>query len=105
MQECLHNVIKHSGAGEAKVEICGTDNEILLRVTDKGKGFDIESPGTKKGIGLVSMRERLRLVGGEMRISSQRSEGTQIEGRVPLDRIGNDYEEPSPHKQTQAVGG
>jgi len=104
VQESLQNVIKHSGAREAKVEIVGRGNEILLRVTDRGKGFEIESPVTKKGIGLVSMRERLRLVGGEMRIGTQRSEGTHIEVRVPLDRKGNDYEEPSPHKQTQAVG-
>jgi signal transduction histidine kinase len=105
VQESLQNVIKHSGAEEAKVEIRGRGEEILLRVSDRGKGFEVESPGTKMGIGLVSMRERLRLVGGDISISSHRSEGTQIEVRVPLNRKGNDYEEPSPYKHTQAVGG
>ena len=105
VQECLHNVIKHSGAREAKVEIRGTANEIRLRVSDTGIGFDFESPGTKTGIGLVSMNERLRLVGGQISISSPPSQGTRIDVKVPLDRKDNDFEDPSPHKQTQAVGG
>jgi signal transduction histidine kinase len=105
VQECLHNVIKHSGAQEAKVEIRGTANEIRLRVSDTGIGLDFESPGTKTGIGLVSMNERLRLVGGQISISSPPSQGTRIDVKVPLDRKDNDHEDPSPHKQTQAVGG
>jgi PAS domain S-box-containing protein len=106
VQECLNNVIKHSGAQEAKVELRGTGEEIWLRVSDMGIGFDIESSAIKKGLGLVSMRERLRLVGGQMSISSRPSQGTQIDVKVPLDQISNDYEDdPSPYKHTQAVGG
>jgi PAS domain S-box-containing protein len=83
-QECLNNVIKHSGALDAKVELRGTEEEIVLRVSDTGVGFDAESPGIKRGLGLVSMRERLRLLGGKMSVESRPSRGTQITASVPL---------------------
>jgi signal transduction histidine kinase len=67
-QECLNNVIRHSGARRAKVTVSGNEQEIRLVVSDSGIGFDPESPILKKGIGLVGMRERLRLVGGRISI-------------------------------------
>jgi signal transduction histidine kinase len=85
-QGCLNNVIRHSAAEKAKVELRGTAREIRLRVTDSGIGFDIESPKAKKGLGLVSMRERLRLVGGRISIESRPSKGTKIDVKVPLRR-------------------
>ena len=81
IQECLNNVIKHSGAAKAKVELHGTANEFRLRVSDSGKGFDVESGRSKGGLGLISMRERLRLVGGDFAIHTQPSQGTQIKDR------------------------
>ena len=84
VQECLNNVIKHSGAEEAEVELLGTGKEVRLSISDSGTGFDIESPRIRKGLGLVSMRERLRLVGGSISIDSKLSMGTQIHARVPL---------------------
>ncbi len=83
-QECLNNVIKHSGAEDAKVELRGTENEVRLSVSDSGIGFDVESARSKGGLGLISMRERLRLVGGDSAIHSQPSQGTQINVSVPL---------------------
>jgi signal transduction histidine kinase len=62
-------------------------NEIQLRVSDFGKGFEIESPGLKRGLGLLSMRERLRLVGGSISIDSDPSIGTEVTARVPLGRM------------------
>jgi signal transduction histidine kinase len=90
VQECLHNIVKHSGADAAKVELSGTDNEILLRVWDSGIGFDVDSPTLKKGLGLISMRERLRLVGGTVSINSALSQGTHVQARVPFGRRAAD---------------
>ena len=65
------------------MELQGTEEEIRLRVSDQGIGFEVESPGIRKGLGLVSMRERLRLVHGQIRIGSRVSQGTQIDARIP----------------------
>lgn len=83
-QESLRNVIKHSGAGRAQVVLERTEREVRLRVLDAGSGFDPESAKTKKGLGLISMRERLRLVGGKISIKSQPEHGTEIDVVVPL---------------------
>lgn len=82
-QEALRNVVKHSGAAEAKVELSSHGDRIDLCISDSGAGFD---PGYEqgRGLGLISMRERLRLVEGHLSIESQPSRGTQIRVRVPL---------------------
>ena len=84
VQEALRNVIKHSGARHGEVELSGSADAIWLRVVDDGAGFFPKFTGSKEGLGLVSMRERLRLVNGELTIDSQPSGGTRIEVRVPL---------------------
>lgn len=84
VQESLHNVIRHSGARKATVVLTKTDHAVHLRVTDEGCGFDVESAGSRGGLGLISMHERLRLIGGEISIRSQPSRGTQINISVPL---------------------
>ena len=87
-QESLNNVIKYSGAKEAQVELRGTGNSLRLRISDSGCGFDVKSVESQKGLGLLSMRERLRLVGGTIRIDSRVSKGTIIEVEVPLPEPG-----------------
>jgi PAS domain S-box-containing protein len=86
VQEALRNVVKHSGAKEARVEISGQNNQIDLCVSDKGTGFEPEAINRMAGIGLISMRERLRLVGGHLSIESKPGHGTWIRVRVPLSR-------------------
>lgn len=83
-QESLHNVIKHSGACEALVVLEKSLQAVRLSVSDEGCGFDRGAARTKRGLGLISMRERLRPVGGEILISSQPSRGTRIDVSVPL---------------------
>ncbi len=83
-QESLRNVIKHSGALEAQVLLEKTDRAVRLSVSDVGCGFDTESEKMKRGLGFISMRERLRLVGGKISIHSGTSQGTRIEVSVPL---------------------
>jgi PAS domain S-box-containing protein len=83
-QEALRNVVKHSGARQSKIEISGRPGAIWMRVRDSGKGFDPDLPAAKEGLGLVSMQERVRALGGQMSIESGRSEGTCITIQVPL---------------------
>lgn len=84
LQESLQNVIKHSGDGSAAVHLQGSPSEIRLQVTDEGVGFRPESVKRKRGLGLPSTKERLRLVGGTMSIESQPMHGTQISAAIPL---------------------
>ncbi len=83
LQESLRNVAKHSQAQHVKVELTRESNLARLRVSDDGIGFDM---GRTKpnGLGLVSMRERLRLVDGTFSIWSRPSLGTQVEATVAL---------------------
>ncbi len=83
LQESLRNVGKHSHAHQVKVELTRRLGMILLSVTDDGAGFDTDDVENNRGLGLVSMRERLRSVGGEFSISSGPSQGTRVEGYVP----------------------
>jgi signal transduction histidine kinase len=83
-QESLQNIVKHSGAREAEVIVTKTTNAVRLRVSDQGCGFDIEQAKTKKRLGLLSVRERLRLVGGHVSIDSAPTLGTMIDVFIPL---------------------
>jgi signal transduction histidine kinase len=82
IQEGLNNVIRHSGVREAKVVIEQTNRSIVLTITDRGCGFDERT--TPTGLGLVGMCERLRILGGELLISTHPSGGTQIKASLPL---------------------
>jgi signal transduction histidine kinase len=82
LQEALHNVARHSGAAQAEVSLFTEGDEVRLRVKDRGKGFDPVQ--LSDGLGLVSMRERLRLVGGKIKISSAPGLGTEIEAAAPV---------------------
>jgi PAS domain S-box-containing protein len=82
-QEALRNVVKHSGAAQAEVELMGHDNRIELCISDSGVGFSPESAKRTPGLGLISMQERLRLVGGQLSVQSEPSRGTRIRVRIP----------------------
>jgi len=84
VQEALRNTIKHSGAKSARVEISGTTTELTLQITDDGTGFDPESAQTRQGLGLLSMRERLRLVNGTISFERVEPSGTRIDVRVSI---------------------
>ena len=87
-QEALNNVVKHSSAHDAKVDVSGTNDGIELCISDAGVGFAPEVAKEKAGLGLISMRERLRLVGGQLSVESEPFHGTRICARVRLaDRV------------------
>jgi len=83
-QEALQNVKKHSGADFAHVHIAAENGEIHLSVSDPGSGFDPGAVALGRGIGLRSMQERLRVIGGRIFIRSRPQEGVQIDAWVPL---------------------
>jgi PAS domain S-box-containing protein len=82
-QECLRNVLTHSHAAHARVELSSAGDEIRLRITDDGMGFDREAARRTGGLGLASMEERLRLAGGKFAIASAPGNGTRVEATVP----------------------
>lgn len=84
LQEALQNATKHSGSRRFEVSLIGTLNELHLTVRDFGIGFDLKDPVNGSGIGLISMKERLELVGGQLSIESQPQLGTTIQARVAL---------------------
>jgi PAS domain S-box-containing protein len=84
VQESLRNVVKHGRARHVKVELTCQSSTLNLRVSDDGVGFSPEDRREKHGLGLISMRERLRSLGGELSIWSKPSLGTQVEGQVPV---------------------
>ena len=83
IQEALHNAVKHSRATDVQVELIGTADFVSLTVSDNGVGFDPGSSGAGPGLGLISMRERMHLLGGDFMISSSPGQGTRITARAP----------------------
>jgi PAS domain S-box-containing protein len=84
VQEALRNIAKHSGAKEVTVTLERDEDRLRLSIVDHGVGFDAEGIGGKAGLGLVSMEERMRLLGGSFEIRSKPGEGTEVEAFVPM---------------------
>ncbi len=84
LQESLTNIAKHAGADAVEVRIARTAENIHLRVQDNGSGFSLESPRKRNSHGLLGVRERAYLLGGESRIVSAPGEGTIVELWLPL---------------------
>jgi PAS domain S-box-containing protein len=83
-QEALQNVKKHSRADSAEVRAEGLEQKIHLSISDCGTGFDQGAASRKSGIGILSMEERVRLVGGQFTVHSRPMEGTKIDVWVPI---------------------
>ena len=84
LQEALQNAVKHSGARHFQVKLVARSEAIYLSVVDSGHGFDPAGEAASRGLGLVSMRERARMIDGELTIESRPSGGTTIHVRAPL---------------------
>jgi signal transduction histidine kinase len=84
MQEALHNIAKHGHAKNVDVEVIRSANKINLKISDGGVGFVPNVKNRRHGLGLISMRERLYLIGGKFAIVSKRGCGPRIEATVPL---------------------
>jgi PAS domain S-box-containing protein len=84
LQEALHNGVMHSGVQKFRVHLWGESNEIHLRVSDSGVGFDLGLARGGRGLGLVRIEQRIKLVEGTSWIDSQPQKGTTVQVSVPL---------------------
>jgi len=85
-QEAVHNAQKHSGCRRVRVELIGAPGLVRLCITDSGKGFESANGRNGEGLGLVSMTERVKGLGGELRVQSRPGKGTVIEASIPLSK-------------------
>jgi signal transduction histidine kinase len=81
-QEGLQNAIKHGAARNISVQLKGGVEGLVLSIEDDGAGFQMDGP-SKRGLGLVSMRERAESLGGTLKINSAPGHGTCLEVRLP----------------------
>jgi PAS domain S-box-containing protein len=87
VQEQLNNIIKHSGATEAMVNLSINNNNAVLTIKDNGQGFDLKS--LKKGLGFTNIRNRAELFGGQAQILSAPGEGCLIKVSIPVPDFSN----------------
>jgi two-component system CheB/CheR fusion protein len=89
IQEALNNIHRHSGANSAAVEVSTDDGLLRLKISDDGHGMKVpsshDSGGTRLGVGLLGMRERLAQLGGRLSIDSG-DNGTSVQAEVPLSK-------------------
>jgi PAS domain S-box-containing protein len=83
-QEALHNAVKYSETNQFSVSLCATEEEVQLVVRDAGAGFDVEIAKKNRGLGLVSMQERVNLVHGRFSVESKPGQGTRVFAAVPF---------------------
>ena len=84
LQEALFNALRHSQARQFEVQLRGSGDAVSLTVRDEGIGFDLDAASRGAGLGLTSMKERMKLMGGDLLIESQPSGGTTVLARVPI---------------------
>jgi PAS domain S-box-containing protein len=85
LQEALQNAVKHSGGKQFRVTLARTREGLELIVADDGAGFDLKKAASGKGLGLISMRERLQLVEGKISIHAKPGTGTTVRALVRLE--------------------
>lgn len=83
-QEALNNALKHAEASRETVRICVEGETLVLEIADDGQGFDPEAGSNRGGMGLTTMRERARQMGGTLTIESAPGQGTTVRVSVPL---------------------
>ena len=81
-QELLNNVIKHADASEVDVQLTRTETDLILKVEDDGKGFNIDS--VRKGLGLDSIQSRVNVLSGDLNIDSSDNRGTSVVIHIPI---------------------
>ncbi len=91
IEECLTNIVKHSKASRASIRLIHSFPKVIATIEDNGEGFDqkqvsIDS-GATRGMGLISIRERVKFFKGQFKISSSRGSGTQIRIEIPLNKV------------------
>ncbi len=85
VQEALNNLIRHSRARQASITIERDVRSVRLRIADDGDGFDVNKTASRRGLGLTSMTERVRMLGGTFNLQSAPGKGTELSVELPLD--------------------
>ena len=80
-QEALNNAVRHSGARNAKIMVAQSAGSIVVRITDTGRGFD---PARTRGLGLLGMEERVKRLGGTLKVESQPGKGAAVIAELPV---------------------
>jgi PAS domain S-box-containing protein len=97
IQEALNNIKRHAGANQATIRLVASSPDIVIRIKDNGKGFDVDDRRKRalkeKRMGLQSMVERVRLLQGEINIQSRPNKGTYILIKIPLKERAVDFQE------------
>jgi signal transduction histidine kinase len=83
-QEALRNIAAHAGAHKAQVILKSTEESLELVIADDGQGFNLTEARGVGGLGLISIDERVRLIGGSLTINTELQRGTQMRVQVPL---------------------
>jgi signal transduction histidine kinase len=83
-QEALTNVVRHAGARSVEGSVRLADQVILLEIMDDGKGMDVESSEKKKSLGLLGIKERVYVLGGQLELDSAPGKGTRLLVSIPL---------------------
>ena len=102
-QETLTNVIRHAHATRVDVRLAEVGNHVILEVKDNGRGISEAEMRNTKSIGLLGMRERAALLGGEVRVRGEPSKGTTVNVRIPRPsgRQGANRHENSDHRRSR----
>jgi len=91
VQETLNNIARHSKADKAVVNLSKCDSQVRITITDNGVGFDVEKQRkSPTGLGLRTLRQRVRWLGGELRVESGRERGTLVEIQIPMEGYQNE---------------
>jgi len=83
-QEALQNVSRHAKASTAHVTLATAGTSITMRIVDDGQGFEAQAVGRHRGIGLASMQERIRMLGGQVVVQSAPGQGTELRVSLPI---------------------
>jgi len=83
-QEALRNVVAHAGASRADVRLRRRDDDAEITISDDGRGFDLNDPERRNGLGLVSITERAKLSGGTIGIETGLNRGTRVHATIPV---------------------
>ncbi len=86
--EAITNALRHAGATQVKVSLKATKRSVILKVNDNGKGIKTEDLKRPESLGLIGMRERARLWGGRLTITSEDENGTEVKAVFPIEAPG-----------------
>jgi len=82
--EALNNALKHAAATAVKIKLHQTEAQVIIKIQDNGRGFEMEEIADAGGLGLITMRERAEKLGGSLKVAAIPDEGTAIQAVIPL---------------------